>query len=238
MNLKMRSFTFPANRDQNNAHESVLNVILSAAKNLIINTNRLVLIPLIILSCGNEIKRHYPITPVPFTDVKITDSFWLPRIETNNNVTIPFAFKKIEETEDLLNEINELQQSNEAKYQNLEKALAKKQINFHSSNYKINMNIVSLLSDFDIIIDYKPELKEDFLAYFKNNIARITLFFFFTSIILVSIRNVLISNDALKTRSILYLSDSSYKLFAIFIVLFSLSMTHGPAITIIDFSFI
>ncbi len=42
--------------------------------------------------------RNYPIQPVPFTAVKITDVFWAPRIETNRTVTIPFAFQKCEET--------------------------------------------------------------------------------------------------------------------------------------------
>jgi DUF1680 family protein len=43
-------------------------------------------------------KRDYPIRPVAFTQVKIMDSFWQPRLETNRRVTIPFAFKKCEET--------------------------------------------------------------------------------------------------------------------------------------------
>src|SRR6266704_2980963 len=42
--------------------------------------------------------RDYPVKPVPFTAVHFTDAFWLPRIETNRTVTIPFAFKKCEET--------------------------------------------------------------------------------------------------------------------------------------------
>ena len=40
----------------------------------------------------------YPITPVPFTAVKLTDNFWLPRIITDINTTIPIAFQKSEET--------------------------------------------------------------------------------------------------------------------------------------------
>ncbi len=40
----------------------------------------------------------YPIKPVPFTSVRINDAFWLPRIETNRTVTIPFAIDKNEET--------------------------------------------------------------------------------------------------------------------------------------------
>ena len=43
-------------------------------------------------------KRDYPITPVAFTAVKVTDGFWAPRIETNRTVTIPAIFKKCEET--------------------------------------------------------------------------------------------------------------------------------------------
>ncbi|MHC4483276.1 MAG: glycoside hydrolase family 127 protein [Planctomycetota bacterium] len=35
---------------------------------------------------------------VPFTDVVIADKFWAPRMETNRKVTIPYAFKKCEET--------------------------------------------------------------------------------------------------------------------------------------------
>ncbi len=42
--------------------------------------------------------RDYPVKPVPFTAVHVNDGFWAPRIETNRTVTIPFAFKKDEET--------------------------------------------------------------------------------------------------------------------------------------------
>ncbi|MCY7350788.1 MAG: glycoside hydrolase family 127 protein [Cytophagaceae bacterium] len=42
--------------------------------------------------------QDYPIRPVPFTAVKVTSQFWAPRLETNRTVTIPFAFKKCEET--------------------------------------------------------------------------------------------------------------------------------------------
>jgi DUF1680 family protein len=40
----------------------------------------------------------YPITPVPFTDVKIIDNFWKPRLETNREVTVPYTFDKSVET--------------------------------------------------------------------------------------------------------------------------------------------
>jgi hypothetical protein len=42
--------------------------------------------------------KDYPIKPVPFTDVKVTDGFWAPRLKINKEVTIPIAFRKAEET--------------------------------------------------------------------------------------------------------------------------------------------
>ncbi len=43
-------------------------------------------------------KYEYPITPVPFTKVKVSDNFWANRIKTNHDVTIPIAIQKSEET--------------------------------------------------------------------------------------------------------------------------------------------
>lgn len=43
-------------------------------------------------------KKDYPLTPVPFTAVRVVDAFWLPRLETNRMVTLPTDFKKCEET--------------------------------------------------------------------------------------------------------------------------------------------
>jgi uncharacterized protein len=40
----------------------------------------------------------YPIQPVPFTLVKVQDSFWKARMDTIMKVTIPYAFQKSEET--------------------------------------------------------------------------------------------------------------------------------------------
>lgn len=40
----------------------------------------------------------YPITPVPFTSVKVTDGFWGQRLKASREVTIPLAFSKCEET--------------------------------------------------------------------------------------------------------------------------------------------
>ena len=41
---------------------------------------------------------HRKLVAVPFTDVKIADEFWAPRIETNRTKTIPHDFRKCEET--------------------------------------------------------------------------------------------------------------------------------------------
>ena len=43
-------------------------------------------------------REDYPIQPVPFTEVKLTDSFWAPRIKRNASVTIPIAFGYCEST--------------------------------------------------------------------------------------------------------------------------------------------
>lgn len=43
-------------------------------------------------------QKDYPIQAVDFTQVKLTDRFWLPRIETNRTVTIPASFARCEST--------------------------------------------------------------------------------------------------------------------------------------------
>jgi len=48
--------------------------------------------------CTKKARKDYPIKQVTFTEVQLNDEFWLPRMETNRKVTIPFAFKKSEET--------------------------------------------------------------------------------------------------------------------------------------------
>ena len=40
----------------------------------------------------------YPINPVPFTSVKVSDAFWGQRLKASREVTIPLAFGKCEET--------------------------------------------------------------------------------------------------------------------------------------------
>ncbi|MEO7311393.1 MAG: beta-L-arabinofuranosidase domain-containing protein [Chitinophagaceae bacterium] len=43
-------------------------------------------------------QKDYPIHAVNFTQVKLDDKFWLPRIETNRTVTIPASFERCEAT--------------------------------------------------------------------------------------------------------------------------------------------
>lgn len=42
--------------------------------------------------------KDYTYRAVPFTDVKLYDNFWLPRIQVNHNVTIPASFERCEKT--------------------------------------------------------------------------------------------------------------------------------------------
>jgi DUF1680 family protein len=58
---------------------------------------------LIIIACCSCLKKAavndgYPIKPVPLDQVSISDNFWLPRIERNRTITIPYTFSKCEET--------------------------------------------------------------------------------------------------------------------------------------------
>ncbi|MBU2652333.1 MAG: glycoside hydrolase family 127 protein [Bacteroidetes bacterium] len=58
----------------------------------------------IFTSCQEERNsKDYKIRPVSFTKVDLTDNFWKSRLETNNRVTIPFAFEQCEETGRLKN---------------------------------------------------------------------------------------------------------------------------------------
>jgi DUF1680 family protein len=55
------------------------------------------LIVFILQGCSRS-SGDYPIQPVPFTSVKLTDNFWAPRIKKNAEVTIPIAFGYCEST--------------------------------------------------------------------------------------------------------------------------------------------
>jgi uncharacterized protein len=57
----------------------------------------IMLVMLLGISCSKQVKKDYIIKPVPFTQIKVKDSFWSKRLNTNREVTIPFAFDKSEE---------------------------------------------------------------------------------------------------------------------------------------------
>src|SRR5258708_2575838 len=42
--------------------------------------------------------KDYTFRAVPFTSVKLTDNFWLPRIRVNQMVTIPASFERCDKT--------------------------------------------------------------------------------------------------------------------------------------------
>jgi DUF1680 family protein len=46
----------------------------------------------------NAQSKDYPIQSVAFTNVKLNDHFWMPRIKTNHTVTIPASFERCEST--------------------------------------------------------------------------------------------------------------------------------------------
>nr|WP_321406825.1 beta-L-arabinofuranosidase domain-containing protein [uncultured Carboxylicivirga sp.] len=69
-------------------------------------------IAFLLLSCivfttyAQDKNSGYPISPVPFTSVKVNDAFWGQRLKASREVTIPLAFSKCEETGRYQNFIN------------------------------------------------------------------------------------------------------------------------------------
>lgn len=53
---------------------------------------------LVLFSCAQKEISDYPIKPVEFNKVQVKEGFWLPRLETNRKITIPFALEKCEKT--------------------------------------------------------------------------------------------------------------------------------------------
>ncbi|MFC1635313.1 glycoside hydrolase family 127 protein [Planctomycetota bacterium] len=53
---------------------------------------------LFIFLTGCQVQKPERLTAVPFTVVTFADEFWSPRMQTNREVTIPYDFKKCEET--------------------------------------------------------------------------------------------------------------------------------------------
>jgi len=73
----------------------ILNTSISRAIPILIGLSFILL-----LACSDmsPSTMDYPIKPVPFTDVKVSDNFWALRILINHEVTIPIAFRKAAET--------------------------------------------------------------------------------------------------------------------------------------------
>ncbi len=77
--------------------KNILNVNMVRTLTMV---SRYIIAILCVAFCGEALAQRtdYPIQTVPFTKVKLTDKFWLPRIETNHKVTIPASFERCEET--------------------------------------------------------------------------------------------------------------------------------------------
>jgi len=73
-------------------------LVLGTMVAVVLNTTYTRLAHSISLAQEVEIRKDYPVRPVPFTDVRIDDSFWRPRMETHRNVTIPYCFQRCEDT--------------------------------------------------------------------------------------------------------------------------------------------
>jgi DUF1680 family protein len=58
----------------------------------------IVIITLSTLVTGCQTQESAQLRAVSFTDVVIADEFWAPRMETNRKVTVPYDFKKCDET--------------------------------------------------------------------------------------------------------------------------------------------
>ena len=56
------------------------------------------ILSVVFVSCHKDNFNDYPVQPVPFTKVQVNDNFWLPRINTNREVTIPYSFGMCVET--------------------------------------------------------------------------------------------------------------------------------------------
>ncbi|MET0394635.1 MAG: glycoside hydrolase family 127 protein [Chitinophagaceae bacterium] len=59
---------------------------------------RNLLVAALLAAASLSAQQDYPVQPVPFTSVKLTDNFWLPRIRINHTVTIPASFERCEKT--------------------------------------------------------------------------------------------------------------------------------------------
>lgn len=56
------------------------------------------LLILLMAAGGNALAQDYPIQPVAFTHVHVSDSFWAPKIRVNADVTIPYTLEQCRKT--------------------------------------------------------------------------------------------------------------------------------------------
>ncbi len=67
-------------------------------KNLVLMCVASLIVSILCITCGKKTLTDYSVKPVPFTEVHFNDNFWLPRMDTNRTVTIPYAFEQSQET--------------------------------------------------------------------------------------------------------------------------------------------
>ena len=58
---------------------------------------RFALTMLISVIADSALAQDYPVHPVPFTDVAVSDNFWSKRLEISREVSLPAYFKRCEE---------------------------------------------------------------------------------------------------------------------------------------------
>ena len=97
----------------------------------------------------------YPITPVPFTSVKVTDDFWGQRLKASREVTIPLAFSKCEETGRYENFVKAAHPSDTYKVGGLA---------FDDTDVYKTIEGASYLLGFHLKLDYDLELNQTFLS--------------------------------------------------------------------------
>lgn len=60
-------------------------------------TAALVMLASFCLGCQSPSPRDYPLQALPFTQIKLEDNFWAPRLHTNRAVTLPHCIAKVAE---------------------------------------------------------------------------------------------------------------------------------------------
>lgn len=66
------------------------------------NKSITIILLIFVFACTKSEYKDYPIVPVPFNQVKLTDKFWKPRIITERDVTVPFSLYNGQEAIDRL----------------------------------------------------------------------------------------------------------------------------------------